>query len=580
MILQALVEYYDRQAADPESGIAPPGWEWKALPFIIEISRAGELVQIADTRERDGNRLVARRFLVPQGPKRAYGIAANLLWDNVAYVLGIADGGGDRVVRQRHAFVDAIAERFPGTADVGILAVRKFLVAIPLERLEAQPSWPEMIASNSFISFRLAGHDELICQREIVRASLANRDWEPDGLCLVTGQRTRIARLHPPIRGVRGANTSGASLVSFNLDAFESFDHRQGANAPVGEAAAFAYTTALNDLLIKQRVSVGDASIVFWAERRDASIVVAAFASLIAEPPRDDPLAGTRAVENVLNSVRNGVPLSGDDGSRFYILALAPNAARLSVREWAVTTVTDLAGNITRHHHDLEIVRPPFIPRYPSLYRLLNATAVQSKAENVPPNLAGDVLRAILRDQPYPISLLQAALRRVRVASRDHFDPLPLLASVIKASLNRMARAGRISVEKELAVALDPDNPETAYRLGRLFALLERAQDMASPDLKATIRDRFYGAASTTPVTVFGRLLALKNHHVAKFDRPRDRAWIERQIGEVMDGLGAFPSHLSLAEQGTFAIGYYHQRQSFYAKKGEALELIAPAPAD
>lgn len=388
-------------------------------------------------------------------------------------------------------------------------------------------------------------------------------------MCLVTGEPATIARLHPSIKGVRGTNTSGSSLVSFNLESFESYGHSQGSNAPVGNAAAFAYTTALNDLLLTRRRIVADSTIVYWAERADAGGVEAAFAHLIAEPRPDDALAGTRAVEAVLDSVRTGAQLTGDDGSRFFVLALAPNAARISVRYAQVTTITDLARAITRHHDDLDIVLPSFVAPNSPLSRLLNATAIQGKSENVPPNLTGDVIRAILTDRPYPMSLLQAAVRRTRVAARERFDPMPLLASLIKASLNRRWRTGDTSrMSKELTVALDLDNPNPAYRLGRLFAILERAQEMASGgDLNATIRDRFYGAAASSPVTVFSRLLTLKNHHVAKFERPGDRVWIERTIGEVMSGIDTFPARLTLTEQGLFAVGYYHQRQSFFTKQ-------------
>ncbi len=454
---------------------------------------------------------------MPQGPKRASGIAANLLWDNVEYALGIGVRGQvDRVVRQHQAFLDAITDRFGQEPDdPGLHALLRFLAGFSPTELEAQPLGPELLASNPFISFRLAGDAELICRRRIVRSTIDSGPTEPDGLCLVTGERAAIARLHPSIKGVRGTNTSGGSLVSFNLESFESYGHAQGSNAPIGTAASFAYTTALNDLLVTRRRTVADSTIVYWAERADAGELEAAFADLIAEPARDDPLAGTHAVAAVLDSVRTGVPLTGDDGSRFFILALAPNAARISVRDARITTIADLARAIKRHHSDLDIVRPPFVAPYSSLSRLLNATAIQGKSENVPPNLTGDVIRAIVDDRPYPMSLLQAAVRRSRVAARERFDPLTFLASVIKASLNCRWRAGETTdMSKELTVALDPDNPNPAYRLGRLFAILERAQEMASGgELNATIRDRFYGAAAATPVTVFSRLLALKNHH-------------------------------------------------------------------
>ncbi len=570
MILQALVNYYDRRAADPDSGIAPYGWEWKALPFVIELDAKGRLVQIADTRHMDGKRAVAQRFLVPQGPKRASGVAANLLWDNVEYALGVpVRGEPERVLRQHRAFREAINDRFGDDPDdAGLKALTKFLGSGPQLDLESQPLWPELVTTNPFVSFRLAGAIDLICRRPNVASIINAGVAEPNGRCLVTGERAQIARLHPSIKGVRGTNTSGGSLVSFNLEAFESYGLKQGDNAPVGADSAFAYTTALNDLLRVSRASLAGSTIIYWAQRADATALEAAFAQVIEQPRHDDPLAGTKALEAVLGSVRSGVPITADDDSRFFVLALAPNAARISIRSAQVATVNTLAKAISRHFDDIDVARSPFAAQYPSLSRLLDATAPQGKSDNVPPNLAGEVIQAVLNDRPYPTTLMHAAVRRARVAARERYDPLPLLAAVIKGSVNRLVRATQAPPTwKELTVALDPDNPNPAYRLGRLFALLERAQEIASGgNLNATIRDRFYGAASASPVTVFSRLLTLKNHHVAKFDRPGDRIFIERSIGEVMSGIDSFPAHLTLAEQGIFAVGYYHQRQALFAK--------------
>lgn len=581
MIVQALYDYYQRRINDPESGIAPEGWEWKALPFIVEIDRSGTFVQIADTRTPRGRLLAAQSFLVPRTTpgRTSTAIRPNVLWDNVEYALGIPSRSGtERVARLHRAFIKTITDQFgPDPGDDGLAVLLPFLTSVPFERLHSHPLWPELAGTNPFISFRLAGDVELICQREAVRRALMpTGDDDADGLCLVTGQPARIARLHPSIKGVRGrgSTTSGASLVSFNLDAFKAFGRDQGGNAPIGEPAAFAYTTALNELLSRdsrQKLQLADTTIVFWAERRDAIELEAAFAGLFEEAPRDDPGRKADAIASVYQSVHAGTPITSDDGSGFFVLALAPNAARLSVRNWNVSTVREVAARIVQHFDDLEVVLPPYERPRPSLYRLLATTAVQGRIENAPPNLAADVLRAILAGSPYPNTLLQAAVRRVRVARReqDRHDPMPVLAAVMKAALNRLARSASSTGEKELAVALDPDNPNPAYRLGRLFAVLERAQEMANPGINATIRERYYGAVSTTPVTVFSQLLRLKNHHVAKFDRPGDKVWIERQIGEIMAGLGAFPAHLTMAEQGAFAVGYYHQRQSFFAARSD-----------
>jgi CRISPR-associated protein Csd1 len=582
MILQALTEYYARRAADPASAIAPPGWEWKALPFLVEIDLQGAFVQLVDTRLPEGKRPIATRYLVPKAVVRTSGVKPNLLWDSLEYALGAGAGdetetvdATERVVHQHQQFVAAIEDRFgPSPADPGLSTLLRFVRDVPLGAVRADPLWAEASAANGFVSFRIAGETSLICQSDAVRAALVGSsvtgasEVGATGTCLVTGNHGPIARLHPPIKGVRGANTSGASIVSFNLSAFESYGREQGANAPVGEAATFAYTSALNSLLAsgsRQRALVADTTVAFWGERREASALEDALSAFFSEPAGDDPHAGTGAIAALYTAHRSGgIPV--DEGGRFYVLGLAPNAARLAVRFWHVGTVRQISERLVAHFDDLEIVRGPNDREHPTLFRILAATAVQGKAEAVPPLLGGEVVRAILAGGSYPAPLLEGAIRRSRAEREVRY----VRAATIKACLNRLVRSSRVQM-KELTVSLDPENPDPGYRLGRLFAVLERAQEWASPGLNATIRDRYYGAASTTPLAVFPRLLALKNHHVAKIDAPGRRTWIERTIGEITDGIVAIPAHLGLPAQGAFAIGYYHQRQSFFAPKTETI---------
>ena len=341
-----------------------------------------------------------------------------------------------------------------------------------------------------------------------------------------------------------------------NKDAFRSFGKDKGANAAVGKRTAFAYTTALNYLLRKespQRIQVGDASTVFWSEKH--TDLEDTFADLFDEPPKDDPAKQTRAIEALFKAPQTGA-LSDEGGkTRFYVLGLAPNAARISVRFWQVGTVAEVSARIRQHFDDLQIVHAKFEKPYLSLFRLLVSTATQGKSENIPSNLSGEFMRAILAGLPYPQTLLQAAVRRIR-AEREVTYPR---AALIKACLNRQERYSP-STEMETTVSLDDSNTNPGYRIGRLFATLEKVQEEASPNLNATIRDRFYGAASSTPVTVFANLMKLKNHHLAKLDAGRKRHF-EKLIGQIMSDINDFPPHLSLADQGRFTIGYYHQRK-------------------
>lgn len=592
MILQALNDYYQRKTTEPGSGLAELGFEQKELPFIIEINAHGELLQIEDTREGIGNKKAAQSFIVPQGAKKTSGVATNLLWDNTEYVLGIDKNSQakedpeeeqqrlsaleqrqQRVSEQHQAFIDKI-KRLPEPAinDEGVQAVIHFLEQFKADSLESLPFWNEVF-TNPILSFRLQGDRSLVCQRlAVINALRANKDELPDAderqsICLITGESTQAERLHTSIKGVWGAQSSGANIVSFNLDAFNSYGKDQGYNAPVGKKATFAYTTALNYLLRKnspQRMQVGDTSTVFWSEK--PSDFETSIGDIFGEPPKDDPDKNTRAVASLYDAIHSGL-LSSDEGqTRFYVLGLAPNAARIAIRFWQVATIGELATRIRQHFDDLTIVHgDKQLPHLP-LFRLLVATATQGKADNIPPNIAGETMRSILSGQPYPQSLLSAAVRRNR-AEQDVTYPR---AALIKACINRMTRFKNPDIKEEFNMALDESNDNIGYRLGRLFAVLEKVQEEASPGINATIRDRYYGAASSTPVSVFSTLLKLKNHHISKLDNKGRATNLEKLIGQIMEAITDFPPNLSMQEQGRFAIGYYHQRQDFFKKKPDS----------
>ncbi|HNF09303.1 MAG TPA: type I-C CRISPR-associated protein Cas8c/Csd1 [Pseudomonadales bacterium] len=573
MILHALADYYRRKQADPDPAQRLPayGFEEKEIPFILEIDSEGRLVQILDTRSGEGKKKTAQRFLVPKAVKKTSGVAANLLWDTAEYVLGIDTRGKPERVAEQHAAFRARIDALPDAvkADPGVAAVLKFLDRIDFDVLAACPAWEEIKTTNPLLSFRLHGDAELICQRPAVTV-LAGDEPEDEAtvICLVSGEQAAPERLHAAIKGVWGAQSSGANIVSFNLDAFNSYGKAQGANAPVGKAAAFAYTTALNHLLAKgssQRLQVGDASTVFWAEAPHE--LETALPDLFGESPKDDPDRGADALRALYRAVETGRFAVGSDDTRFYVLGLAPNAARIAVRFWETAPAIELARRIKRHFDDIAVARSPRDPEHLSLFRLLTATAVQGKADNIPPNLGGEVMRAIVEGLPYPATLLNAAVQRCRAEQQVSYPR----AAAIKGWLNRDARRRHLPQE-EFPPMLDPDHPSAAYRLGRLFATLEKIQEEASPGLNATIRDRYYGAASATPVAVFTTLLRLKNHHLGKLN-PGRATQMEKLIGEIMAGIEDFPRHLNLPDQGRFALGYYHQRQSFFTKRAaEATE--------
>ena len=596
MILQSLNDYYNRKCAhpDPREHLPDFGFEQKEIPFVLEIKPDGSVVQLEDTRTpNDKKKLVGRSYRVPLGVKKTSGVAANLLWDTLEYVTGVdTKGKPDRVLEQHAAFrqrVEALAEDV--RADAGVAAVRLFFEALDVETLQNLSAWKDAFDSNAILGFRLHGDLGLVCERPaVVRAArqLAGDSGAPIGMCLVTGEHATLERLHASIKGVWRAQTSGANIVSFNARAFESYGktERQGENAPVSQAAAFAYTTALNHLLRKgsrQRIQVGDASTVFWAEKETGfeDLVPGWFSDL-----PDDPDARADAVAALYGAIdKTGTWGHPDEDTVMHVLGLAPNAARISIRFHHRLPLRELAKDVLQYFKDLEMVRGPNDPQHPSLFRLLAAVALQNKADNIPPNLGGAIVDAIFAgpDVPFPSMWLNTAVSRSRAEQNVTY----LRAAGIKACLNRQIRrqirnapvpTTHLSLEKEFLPMLDPKNAHPPYRFGRLFAVLERIQEQSAGGvgvLNSTIRDRFYGAASSSPATVFPMLLKLKNHHVSKLDekgrRMLYRAFQDHApddyIGEITQHVQKIPTHMTLQEQGSFALGYYHQRQAFFSSR-------------
>lgn len=585
MILQALNDYYHRRqtAPDPTRRLPAFGLELKEIAYILELDASGTLCAVVDTRHAAGKKKIGTAYLVSKGVKKTSGIAANLLWDNAEYVLALPDakkhedaiakGKSDeylsRLLEMQAAFRARILELPPeAQRDEGVQAVLTFLAGNAQGQIRGFEAFEEIAAGNPVVSFRLVGDTELICQRIAVLPHIGVAEDDESGalsgMCLVTGNTAPTERLHTAIKGVWGAQTSGANIVSFNLDAFNSYAKTQGNNAPVGKAAAFAYTTALNTLLARdstQRLQVGDASTVFWAQRDDEPMEEW-LAEIIGG---DDPDAHSEKVKALFEAVRTG-GFSGERGqNRFFVLGLAPNAARISVRFWHAAPLGEIAERVTAWFDDLRIARSPNDMEYPSLFRLLTAIAIQSKADNIPPRLGGDIVRSIFTGSPYPAIWLNAAVQRCRAEQRVSY----LRAAAIKACLNRSVRDrdhGPDHPTREITEMLDPENPSVAYRLGRLFATLEKIQEEASPGLNATIRERYYGAASSTPVAVFTTLMRLKNHHLAKLSNKGRAVNFEKLLAEIISGIDDFPRHMPLQDQGRFAVGYYHQRQHFFAR--------------
>jgi|LGVC01.1.fsa_nt_gb CRISPR-associated protein Csd1 len=567
MILQALSDYYDRLRDNSETDIPLPGFGRQKIHFVLVINRRGELLQTKDIRETLNKKQVPKQLTTPEGVKRASNIAPNFMWDNTSYVLGAGNKENNkRILQCFSAFRELHHIIGDNMDDDGMAAVLSFLDSWNPEDASNLSHWNEMAGMN--LVFQLDGDLQYMHERpKIQRAWLKyykEKSSDQFATCLVSGKQAPISRLHPKIKGVRGAQTSGAAIISFNLEAFLSYDKKQNFNAPVSEAIAFAYTTALNHLLrfeSRQKVRIGDAATVFWTERASP---IEGFMGMVFDP--QDDAGDTMDIRLFLEAVRDGNMPSeiGDPDIKFYILGLSPNASRLSIRFWHVSTVEDISAKIGQHFRDLSIIKNyDSDPEFPGIWQLLRETAVLRKTENISPVLSGSIIRSIMTGAAYPQSLMTAIVGRIRADQEINY----LRAAMIKACLVRKYSIKQIS--KEVTMALDKESTNVAYRLGRLFAVLEKAQKDAVPGANTTIKDRFYGSASATPRTVFPQLLRLTQHHIQKAEYGRNT---DKMIEEIIQGIQEFPAHLRLDDQGLFAIGYYHQKKAFYTKTAKKKE--------
>ena len=572
MILHALTQYYQRKA-ESDDGVAPEGFENKEIPFIIVIDKQGKFIQLEDTRELKNKKKVARTFLVPKGLGRSgsksYEVS-NLLWDHYGYVLAYAGEKGQEQADKQHASftanVNELKQALPD--DAGVAAVAAFLAsAEEKSKVMQAANWAECAkVKGCNLSFRLVDETvDLVCQSKAVQAyvSQANQaqsDNIPKGICLVTGKLAPIARLHNPVKGV---NAKPTPFTSVNLSAFESYGKEQGFIFPVGEQVMFEYTTALNTLLAgENRFRIGDVTAICWSAK--PTPLEEYLASLISGGGKDNPDAHIDAVKSLYKSLYNGKYTEPDGKEKFYLLRLSPNSARIVVRFWHETTVAALSESIAAWYDDLQMVRgenSPY-PEYMPLPRLLGNLVLDGKMENLPSDLIAQITDAALNNRVLPVSLLQAALRRNKAEQKITYGR----ASLLKAYINRAIRAGRLKNMEELTMSLDRNRQDIGYVLGRLFAVLEKTQAEANPGLNATIADRYFGSASSTPIAVFGTLMRLLPHHLNKLEFEGRAVQLQWEIRQILEHCQKFPNHLNLEQQGLFAIGYYHETQFLFTK--------------
>lgn len=587
MILQSLVNYYE--VLEKADKISKPGFCMAKVSYALNLSKDGELVGIIPLKisEKSGKKTyeVPQLMEVPEQYKKTVGIKSNFLCETSKYTLGIDNSNNPERARQCFkAFCDLHKTVLSNLNCAESRAILLFLDAWTPELCEVNQvlqEYIEDILSGVNLVFHVEGfgfaHENDTIKNAWKNYVLKTSD-SVEMQCLVTGEVLPIARLHKSIKGVRGAQSSGASIVSFNDRAYESYGRteQQGLNAPVSERAAFAYTTVLNHLLSDSRHKqiVGDTTVVYWADSpKPIYQDIFTFAlypeerELGEESERIDDLGMTKLVGDVFHKLAAGMPIADfsdafNPETRFYILGLAPNAARLSVRFFLQDSFGSLIGRIMKHYENMRIEKAPYESEYVSLWRLMQETVSPKSTDKASsPLLSGAVLRAILTGSKYPAALYNSIIIRIRAEREINRGK----AAAIKAY--QLKNPNNSNFKEVLTVALNEQSDNRAYVLGRLFSVLEKAQQDANPGIKATIKDRYFTSACATPASVFPVLLRLSNHHIAK----SNYGYIsEIKIQELMDKLDVdsnpFPTHLSLDEQGIFILGYYHQQKANYTK--------------
>ena len=573
MILQALVDCYEALSASEK--IARPGWGPVKASVALELTETGEIFQAIFLKEEveKGKKkvLVPKIFDLPAPVKRTVGVAANFLCDNSSYILGFDEKGKPKRSLECFAACKALHEKvLDGVESPAAKAVSAFFENWEPEKAREHPAlqdyMDELLAGGNLV-FRYDGqfvHEDPAI-RQAWQESYDQSGGGPEMVCLVTGKTGPVENIHPAVKGVQGAQSSGAALVSFNAPAFCSYGKEQNLNAPTSKYAAFAYTSALNYLIASPEYGsrVGDTTVLFWAKNGSPEYSELAMWGIFGGPAPYTEQELQSMVQNLCKgrAVTYEETLLDPDMD-FYILGLAPNAARLSVRFFLHNQFGSVLQNVQAHYDRLQIVKPPF-EKFETLpvWKLLSETVNQNSREKEPlPALAGETLRAILNNTRYPATLLNGVTMRIRAERKITWGR----AAILKAYYLQNPHP---DVPKEvLTVSLNPESKNPYYTLGRLFSVLEAVQSAANPGINATIKDRYFNSASATPSIVFPTLLNLSEKHRKKLAAGQ-RIHYERQIMELLAVLGeSFPTRLSLPQQGTFQLGYYHQR---YQKKEE-----------
>ena len=576
MILQALVSYYETLAARGE--LPQPGWAPVKVSYVLNLDDQGDITTVVCIKEEvtrgKKKALVPQIIQLPAPVKRTVGVTANFLCDNSSYILGADKKGKPKRSLECFQACKTLHETLlVSVEEPAARALLSFFDHWQPEKLTEHPAFAhqdmeDLLASANLI-FRYRGRylHEIPAIRQAWQDYYNNSQDSQQFPCLVTGKLAPVAQLHPSIKGIYGAQSSGASLVSFNAPAFCSYDREQGLNAPTSQYAAFAYGAALNYLIATQNTRVGDVTLLFWAESGEEAYADALKRFGFGGGDEDDQYK-EEDLKGLMESLAEGADVEWD-GTRidpnmtFYILGISPNAARLSVRFFLRNSFGQFIRSVKAHYDRLEIVRPSFDPfdNIP-VWRMLKETVNPNSREKKPAaDMAGDTLRAILTNTPYPATLLNGVTLRIRADREMNRTRAAILKAFYLKNRNPFVP------EEVLTVSLNQDSNHEAYVLGRLFSVLEAIQSDANPGINATIRDKYFSSASATPGVVFPTLVNLAQKHLRKLDEGK-KIFYDKQLTELMSKLGeTYPNRMNLPQQGAFQLGYYHQTQYRFTKK-------------
>lgn len=576
MILQALVSYYETLAARGE--LPQPGWAPVKVSYVLNLDDQGDITTVVCIKEEvtrgKKKALVPQTIQLPAPVKRTAGVTANFLCDNSSYILGADKKGKPKRSLECFQACKTLHETLlVSVEEPAARALLSFFDHWQPEKLTEHPAFAhqdmeDLLASANLI-FRYRGRylHEIPAIRQAWQDYYNNSQDSQQFPCLVTGKLAPVAQLHPSIKGIYGAQSSGASLVSFNAPAFCSYDREQGLNAPTSQYAAFAYGAALNYLIATQNTRVGDVTLLFWAESGEEAYTDALKRFGFGGGDEDDQYK-EEDLKGLMESLAEGADVEWD-GTRidpnmtFYILGISPNVARLSVRFFLRNSFGQFIRNVKAHYDRLEIVRPSFDPfdNIP-VWRMLKETVNPNSREKKPAaDMAGDTLRTILTNTPYPATLLNGVTLRIRADREMNRTRAAILKAYYLKNRNPFVP------EEVLTVSLNQDSNHEAYVLGRLFSVLEAIQSDANPGINATIRDKYFSSASATPGVVFPTLVNLAQKHLRKLDEGK-KIFYDKQLTELMSKLGeTYPNRMNLPQQGAFQLGYYHQTQYRFTKK-------------